>query len=637
MAEPEKKETGRVVYSRLPGAGDADGGASQAVEKRKAEERRASSSAAARGVEQPSLVPTLLALLVGFTLLLALVFLLGTLSVGRLQTISTRSLEEERRYNDTVNVLLKLRNALYNLDNEARIRGRIEAGTEGVLQPPGQLRLRKAQGEIKELLPFYDRLPLAQTEKGAQFRRDFDEYLAITGDSTRYNLEGFESFRKVEPQLSALLAETGEKREAVTAQRDDSLERAKQAINLLKWLAALTGFVVAAGTIWEVQRRFRQLRRSLVEVRRERQFNAQMLEGMVSAIAAIDGEDRLRSANAAFFELFPEAEAGASVHEQVATPEAGQMLRAAVSTRVERATYRGRWLLPGASGGNGSAPKQRSFDVYSSPLEIDGSAGQLLALVDVTEAAEAETELRRQESLAAVGQAAAQVAHEIKNPLGSIRLGVAMLRDMTEDREAITTIDLVERGIDHLSKLTLDVTQFSRRRQLTLAETDLHELLDASLDLVADKIREKRTLLEKRLSAEPLTGRWDEDLLRQVFVNLLANAIDASPEGAPVALTTERIMADLNVKSGEGRVRGAVACARISVTDRGAGMDEATRERIFEPFFTTKKKGTGLGLAIAKQIVEQHGGRITVTSGVGEGTTFTVDLPLAPDATTAAG
>ncbi len=108
---------------------------------------------------------------------------------------------------------------------------------------------------------------------------------------------------------------------------------------------------------------------------------------------------------------------------------------------------------------------ERAFDVYSSPLEIEGEPGQLLTLVDVTEASEAEQELRRQEALAAVGQSAAQIAHEIKNPLGSIRLGVAMLRDMARDRESINTIDLVERGIEHLSKLTLDVTQFSRTKR----------------------------------------------------------------------------------------------------------------------------------------------------------------------------
>ena len=265
--------------------------------------------------------------------------------------------------------------------------------------------------------------------------------------------------------------------------------------------------------------------------------------------------------------------------------------------------------------------------MYSSPLEIEGGPGQLLALVDVTEAAESEQELRRQEALAAVGQAAAQVAHEIKNPLGSIRLGVAMLRDMTKDREAINTIDLVERGIEHLSKLTLDVTQFSRARLLSTVEVELHELLGESLDLVADKLREKGTPVEKLFSAEPLRGRWDEDQLRQVFVNLLANAVDASPAGAPVTIQTEaaEVRADARHNGGSGR---PVPGVRVRIADRGPGMDERTRARIFEPFFTTKKRGTGLGLAIAKQIVEQHNGAIRVESEPGSGTRFMVELPL---------
>ncbi|HEX8720975.1 MAG TPA: ATP-binding protein, partial [Pyrinomonadaceae bacterium] len=265
------------------------------------------------------------------------------------------------------------------------------------------------------------------------------------------------------------------------------------------------------------------------------------------------------------------------------------------------------------------------------PLEIDGELGQLLTLVDATEAAESEQELRRSESLAAVGQAAAQVAHEIQNPLGSIRLGVAMLRDMTKDREAITTIDLVERGIEHLSKLTLDVTQFSRRRRLALEDTDLAVLLNESLDLVAEKLREKRTPVERRFPEDGLHGHWDEDQLRQVFVNLIANAVDAGPAESPVVVTAERVTL---AASGRGNGGGGrqIAGARVRIADRGQGMDERTRARIFEPFFTTKKKGTGLGLAIAKQIVEQHGGRISVESAEGSGTRFTIDLPLSPEA-----
>ncbi len=238
--------------------------------------------------------------------------------------------------------------------------------------------------------------------------------------------------------------------------------------------------------------------------------------------------------------------------------------------------------------------------------------------------------MRRQEALAAVGQAAAQVAHEIKNPLGSIRLGVAMLRDMTREREAITTIDLVERGIEHLSKLTLDVTQFSRRRQLTLADVDVSELLNESLDLIAEKLQEKRTPVERHFPAEPLEGNWDEDQLRQVFVNLLANAVDAGPAESPVKVSVERVTLSAGERrNGEGGRQ--VSGARVSITDLGQGMDERTRARMFEPFFTTKKKGTGLGLAIAKQIVEQHGGAIRVDSAPGQGTRFIIDLPLSPE------
>ena len=225
----------------------------------------------------------------------------------------------------------------------------------------------------------------------------------------------------------------------------------------------------------------------------------------------------------------------------------------------------------------------------------------------------------------------ATVAHEIKNPLGSIRLGVAMLRDMTKDREAINTIDLVERGIEHLSKLTLDVTQFSRRSKLALAEVDLTELLDESLELVADKIAEKRAPVERSFAAEPLRGHWDADQLRQVFVNLLANALDASPAESPLVVKTERAA----ITSGDRHNGGGgkpTPAARVQIEDRGSGMDEQTRARIFEPFFTTKKKGTGLGLAIAKQIVEQHGGSIRADSAPGQGTRFTIELPLSPQA-----
>jgi two-component system sensor histidine kinase PilS (NtrC family) len=375
------------------------------------------------------------------------------------------------------------------------------------------------------------------------------------------------------------------------------------------------------------------VRRSLEEARREREFSAQMLEGMVTAVAAVDGRDRVLSANRAFFRLFPRLTVGASVYDETAAPpDALRMFAAAAGSRVEEATYRGRWTL--APEGEGD---ERQFEVYSSPLHLGPEHGQILTLFDVTDAARNESELRRKTALAAVGQAAAQVAHEIKNPLGSIRLGVAMLRDMTTGEEAHSTIDLVERGIEHLNKLTVDVTQYSREKPLAPAPTDLNELLDASLELVSESIREKRTPVERDYAGGPLRGELDADQLRQVFVNIIANAVDASPEGAPVRVATAR--AESRKLSADGANGGGagpvVPFARVTVEDRGAGMDERTRARVFEPFFTTKKRGTGLGLAIVKKIVQQHGGTITVESAPGEGTRFHVELPLVGAARTA--
>src|SRR6185369_12752812 len=396
----------------------------------------------------------------------------------------------------------------------------------------------------------------------------------------------------------------------------DSQQRARKQILLWSLIALGAGAIVAAGTIWQVQRHFWKMRSSMLEARRERIFTTQLLEGMVSAVAAVDEDDRIRSANAAFFRIFPGASIGASVLERFAPDDAMRLLDTVTAIRVTKATYHGRHVTQVEG-------EDKSFDVYSSPLAIDGNRGQIVTLVDATEAAESERTLRRSESLAAVGQATTQVAHEIRNPLGSIRLGVSMLRDSVNDQDALNTIELVERGISHLNKLVIDVTQFSRQKELERSTVDLHDSLERSIDLVSDKIAEKNATVEKHFSGTSIVGHWDAYQLRQVFVNVIANAVDASQENSAVQITTELLPVETN---GDGQQPWRYA--RITITDHGRGMDKPTRDRIFEPFFSTKKRGTGLGLAIVKQIVEQHGGRISVASAPGEGSKFKIDLPI---------
>jgi signal transduction histidine kinase len=605
---------GRVVYSRLP---------SEAGEARPPVRVERAPGGLSSFVHEP-LAPTLPTLLVAFVLLVILVFALGYWSMREVESVSQQVQELDQQLADRMQALLTLRSSLTQLDNEARERGTKVAG--GGIVNPFDLKLRRARGEVDKQLYIFDHLPQAQTERGQTFRQDVALYIESTKDAEQYSIEGYKKFRPIEDHVDAFIGEVNQHQFELRNRRAALVGESARRIRMLTWIAMLVSALIAAATIWEVQRRFRQMRRSLEESRRERLFSSQMLEGMVSAVAAIDGRGALRSANAFFFQLFPRASVGASVHDATHTPDALKMFGAATSARADHVTYHGRWTLHDEEDADGAGGGERTFEVYASPLEIDGGHGQIMTLVDVTKTVATETELRHKASLAAVGQAAAQVAHEIKNPLGSIRLGVAMLRDMTEPGEAHETIDLVERGIDHLNKLTVDVTQFSREKELSLEPTNVHELLDASLELVSAQVQTKHAPVERSYTSEPLVGELDADQLRQVFVNLLANAIDASEENSPITITTARVAA-----SAGGNGSGALSApnaARITIADRGRGMDAKTRARIFEPFYTTKKRGTGLGLAIVKKIVEQHGGTIGVESAAGEGTRFHVELPL---------
>ena len=572
-----------------------------------------------RGPREQRFDPTLMPLLVGCALLLLFVIVLGNLSIRRVQDTSREVLMLEQQLAARAALLLQLRIALTRLDNEAR--DKMEAQAREELRPPFDMRLSTARNQLTNLMPSLDRPPLSELPKWQAFRRDLEAYLETTKDAYNYSLNGFAQFQAADRELNELIQDNEAEQRQVFERSEELADAAVRSIKIWTIIAILAGLFVTAATVLAAQRRYRQTRESIEAARREREFSNQMLEGMVSAVAAIDRHDRIRSANSAFFKIFPGVAIGSSIHDQNGAPESMKLLEAATASHVVASTYRGRWNL----NDNGIT---QTFDVYSSPIEIDNANGQILTLVDVTEAAKSEAALRRTEALAAVGEAAAQLAHEIKNPLGSIRLGVEMLREYTTADEAQRTITLVERGIQHLNKLVVDVTQFSRRRELDRTEVDLHDTIDASIDLVADRIKEKQTPIEKDYASAEISGDWDSEQLSEVFVNIFANAIDASEPRGPVKISTEVIEPGssptlVGVPTTDTRPR-----VRIEISDQGAGMDDKTVRRLFEPFFTTKKRGTGLGLSIVRQIIDLHGGSIDVESERGKGTTVTIELPL---------
>jgi signal transduction histidine kinase len=431
LMQPTPDKHPEVVYRRMPDPGSA-----------------------ANTGHRRGYAPAIAPLIIGFLLLLGLIFALGLRSANKMDEVGYATRQRALDYSARLGLLLDLRLKFAQLDNEARTRHREESSRE--LKPPFEIKLDKTREEATAAMVLLNHPPLSESKDWIQIQQDLESYLKITEDRRRYGLEGFESFRKLDLELIDLYKSQQAEQENVIRDVDYWQTEARRSIRRWTVLALVVGALVAAGTIWQVQRHFREMRRSMYEARRERTFTTQMLQGMVSAVAAIDNDDRIRSANPAFFEIFPNASIGASVLEKLGSDEAMKMLETVTAIRVRKATYHGRLIAQ-------VEEEDKSFDVYSSPLAINGEPGQIVTLVDATEAAEAERTLRRGESLAAVGQATTQVAHEIRNPLGSIRLGVSMLRDSVSDPEALNTIELVERGIKHLNKLVVDVTQFSRQ------------------------------------------------------------------------------------------------------------------------------------------------------------------------------
>jgi PAS domain S-box-containing protein len=244
-----------------------------------------------------------------------------------------------------------------------------------------------------------------------------------------------------------------------------------------------------------------------------------------------------------------------------------------------------------------------------------GKPYQYLAIrSDITDRKKAEEELRKREALARVGQMAAVVAHEVKNPLagigGAIEIIGSRLPSDSPDRQVVANI--LQR-IDALNRRVQDLLLFSRPRAPRIASVRLPALLHETAELLAEDPTLARVKVE--ITGPELSFAGDPEQLKDVFLNLLLNAAQAMGGTGCIHVSAE---------VGNG------AC-RIKVEDSGTGISPDVRGKIFEPFFTTKNRGTGLGLAIARQIVEGHGGKIGVRSATGEGTTITVSLPLGGD------
>ena len=218
--------------------------------------------------------------------------------------------------------------------------------------------------------------------------------------------------------------------------------------------------------------------------------------------------------------------------------------------------------------------------------------------------------LLRSERLAAIGRIAAQITHEIRNPLSSISLNAEELGERAP--QARELCEAIVREVDRLTAITEDYLRFARLPKPQLQRADLNETVRDLVDFVRPELDANG--VEVALSLSPSLPRVPADVaqVRQLLLNLLRNAREAMPAGGSLRVTT-RV------------TRGAV---EIEVRDTGPGIPPDRLARIFDPFFTTKERGTGLGLAMAQEIAQEHGGQLFCDSAPGRGTAFTLRLPV---------
>lgn len=251
--------------------------------------------------------------------------------------------------------------------------------------------------------------------------------------------------------------------------------------------------------------------------------------------------------------------------------------------------------------------------------------GNVLHLVDISERRGREARLRRAESLASLTTLAAGVAHEIKNPLGSIGIHAQLIgkllqdmpRESPERQNMENYLDVIGEEIDRLNRIVVDFLFAVRPMDTNLVNDDLNSVVAELLQFVQYELDQNGVEVARELDPGLPVLKLDQRYLKQALLNIVKNAIHAMPDGGVLRVSTQ--------------ARGDRVLLRFS--DNGVGMSEEVMNKIFEPYFTTRDFGSGIGLTLVYKVVKEHMGDISVISKEGRGTTFTITLPVPPQRT----
>lgn len=334
-------------------------------------------------------------------------------------------------------------------------------------------------------------------------------------------------------------------------------------------------------------------------------YSAGIIEHVSDAILVYDTEQHLRIFNAAAEKLFsiPQEEALArNLSSLFSQEQCDELFKAGPAVRQISCSISGQ--------------VKHLLLSRSSFRDADGLEYVILVVRDLSEQKKMEEQVQRTRRLSAMGELASGVAHEIRNPLNAIGTIVQQLRKdfvpKNDPEEYSELTGIVYKEVGRINKTIQDFLRFSRPEPVIPAEFDLHALIIEIRTQYSSLLEERQIELETRLEWEGSVS-WDRNQIKQVLINLLQNAMEAIGQKGRIGMVL--------LGSGDESVS-------ITVSDNGPGMDEKTRENLFNLYFTTKASGTGIGLSLVQRIVYEHQGMISFESEKGQGTSFTIQLPI---------
>lgn len=383
------------------------------------------------------------------------------------------------------------------------------------------------------------------------------------------------------------------------------------------------GQLAMAAERWQLRQRLRETTRALEEADH---FGTGVFDGLTDALVTIDTLGTITFANRAAEGLVGRPRRsliGQPLGKAIQTAE-DLLLRVASDSLIAGRPIPSREVIVLRPDGGSLPAEARGFALRG---EDGRTTGVVLLLKDLREQKALQQERYHLDRLAVIGEMSAVVAHEFRNPLAGIKLGVQyLLQRVPPDDPLRPSVSMIAEEAEQMERTVEDILLISRRFELRLRPCDPVELVEHTLGHLASALEQARVRVRREFAAQVPPVMADAARMDQVFTNLVQNAIDAMPEGGELTVAVAFREA-ARERAGEGD--GTVSPGDVVFTfrDTGPGIPLVALTEIFEPFYTTKTKGTGLGLAIVDRIVKEHGGQVQAANAPDRGAEFTITLP----------